>query len=224
MTIFASVKSLTSSLGQKRKSQKGDHALPPLKPVVLPRVQPDHRFALSDQGWTTVGLIEDKNDALYVAYQDLLQASQAFFDLPDEYKQTFKTQHGSEEGWSRVDGEKEFITLRTIQDTPDELKEAASKYWVEASGLLNESLGRVAESLDLPAEALTVYSKPCTTLGNEVTATMLRLFRYEGFAGKYSKVVAEGMNEQPVMGISANKLVTRHIRACRSGLAQSCRR
>jgi len=154
-------------------------------------VHPEHQVALSEQGWTTVGLDEKPRDALYDSYQELLRASQAFFDLPDDYKQTFKTQHGSEEGWSRVKGEKEFITLRIIQNTPNELKDAASKYWAEAGALMNGTLGKVAESLDLPAEALTVFSKPCATLGDEETATMLRLFRYEGFEGSQSKVVAE---------------------------------
>ena len=41
-------------------------------------------------------------------------------------------------------------------------------------------LGGVAESLNLPREALTVYSEPCTHFGAERVATILRLFRYEG--------------------------------------------
>ncbi|KAH7356560.1 hypothetical protein BKA65DRAFT_494940 [Rhexocercosporidium sp. MPI-PUGE-AT-0058] len=196
MAIISSVKSFTLKLGGKSRKSPTKHKyefLPPLKPVVLPRVNPDHQIALSEQGWTTIGLDEKPTDALYDSYQDLSRASQTFFDLPDDYKQTFKTQHGSEEGWSRVEGEKEFITLRTIQNTPDELKIAASKYWVEAGRLLSETLGRVAESLDLPAKTLTVYSEPCAALGDEETATMLRLFRYEGFEGKESKVVAEDL-------------------------------
>ncbi|KAK0116699.1 hypothetical protein ONS96_012551 [Cadophora gregata f. sp. sojae] len=194
MAIISSVKSFSLKLSRRpRNSTRQDptNGLSPLKPVVLPRVNPDHQAALSEQGWTTVGLDKKPTDALHSSYQELFRASQDFFDLPDEYKQTFKTQHGSEEGWSRVEGEKEFITLRTIQNTPDVLKEAVSKYWEEAGALLNETLGRVAESLDLPAEALTVYSEPCAKLGEQETATMLRLFRYEGFEGMQSKVVAE---------------------------------
>ncbi|KAH7407843.1 hypothetical protein BKA64DRAFT_432309 [Cadophora sp. MPI-SDFR-AT-0126] len=194
MAIISSVKSFSLKLGRKHRKLSGEdpsNGLPPLKPVVLPRVLPDHQVALSMQGWTTVGLDEKPTDALYESYQELLRASQAFFVLPDDYKKTFKTQHGSEEGWNRVEGEKEFITLRTIGNTPDELKDAASNYWANAGELLNETIGRVAESLDLPAEALTVYSKPCATLGDEETATMLRLFRYEGFERSQSKVVAE---------------------------------
>ncbi|PBP17544.1 2og-Fe oxygenase family protein [Diplocarpon rosae] len=159
--------------------------------VALPRVHPGHILALLDQGWTTTELDRDPSDSLHSSYLNLLQASRAFFDMPQEYKRKFKTQHGTEEGWSRVEGEKESITLRTIHNTPCELQEVAASYWNEASCLLSEALGKVAESLDLPAKALTVYSKPCTALGAEETATMLCLFRYEVFKGSKSKIVAE---------------------------------
>lgn len=134
----------------------------------------------------------NSSDPLYTSYQELLKSSKAFFDLPMDEKENFKTKLGSEDGWSKVQGEKEFITLRSLETTPDILKDAASKYWAEAGDLLNETLRKVAESLGLPAESLTAYSEPCSRLGRK-TATMLRLFRYEGFEGKQPKVVAEGM-------------------------------
>ncbi len=134
---------------------------------------------------------ETPTDKLYEASQALFRASQAFFDLPLSYKESFKSELGSEEGWSRIEGEKELITLRCIGNTPKELKDAATAYWAEAGGLLNQILGHIAESLGLPAEALTQFSEPCARLSAEKTATMLRLFRYEGFEGKESKVVAE---------------------------------
>ena len=56
---------------------------------------------------------------------------------------------------------------------------------------MNGQLSRVAESLGLPANALNVYSEPCSKLGMEKTATMLRLFRYEGFEKDEPKTVAE---------------------------------
>ncbi|PBP16047.1 2og-Fe oxygenase family protein [Diplocarpon rosae] len=200
MTIILSLRSLTSSLvcrlhkdSSKRKDQAllGTGDLPPLKMVALPRVHPDHVLTLSDQGWTMIELDRGPSDPLHSSYLNLLQASRAFFAMPQEYKRQFQTQHGTEEGWSHVEGEKEFITLRTTHSTPRELQEVAASYWAEASSLLSETLGKVAESLGLPAEALTVYSKPCTALGAEETATMLRLFRYEVFKGSRSKIVAE---------------------------------
>lgn len=164
--------------------------LPPLKPLDLPKILLEHQFALSDQGWTTI-TYDGPSDTLYQSSQKLLQTSRAFFDLPDSYKEGFQTPKGSEEGWSRVEGEKEFITLRTLDNTPDELKHAASDYWRVAGALLSQLLGYIARSLGLPAEALTVFSEPCIELHAERTATMLRLFRYEGFEGRQSKIVAE---------------------------------
>jgi hypothetical protein len=41
-------------------------------------------------------------------------------------------------------------------------------------------IGKVALTLDLPEEALTAFSEPCVQLLPTKTATMLRLFRYEG--------------------------------------------
>lgn len=207
MPSLTSLKSL--ALGRKKRSPDQDQqhqdpsqnrlnydepadTRPPLIPVMLPRVHPNRHRALWDQGWTTMDMNVSSSDALYTSYQELLKSSKAFFDLPMDQKAAFKTKLGSEDGWSRVEGEKEFITLRSLETTPEILKDAASRYWAEAGDLLNETLGKVAESLGLPAESLTVYSEPCSRLGRK-TATMLRLFRYEGFEGKQNKVVAEGM-------------------------------
>jgi isopenicillin N synthase-like dioxygenase len=170
--------------------------LPPLRPTTLPRVLPLHQPALASQGWTTI-TYPAPNDPLLEASQALFRASKAFFALPSSYKEGFRTKIGSEEGWSRVEGEKEFITLRGLSNTPDELKDAATAYWKEAGGLLNEILGRVAESLGMEADALTRFSEPCKELQVLRTATMLRLFRYEGFSEQESKIVAQGISAKP---------------------------
>lgn len=164
----------------------------------------------------------DTTDTLYTSYQHLLQSSKAFFSLPTSEKEAFKTSLGSEDGWSRVEGEKEFITLRSLESTPEILKEAAIKYWAEAGGLLNEILAKIEESLGLSEGALTVYSEPCSKLGVK-TATMLRLFRYEGFEGKQSKVVAEGRTFVLVQDSVRDFLLTCGISASRSRLTQSGR-
>ena len=205
MTVAAKIRSFTSghlpgppaantaegqTHDQDVQNQQEEEFLLPLRPVTLPKVLPYHQYALSDHGWTTV-TYDTPIDKLHEASQALFLASQAFFALPSSYKETFKTEIGSEEGWSRIEGEKELITLRCLGSTPKELKEAASLYWAEAGGLLNEILGRISESLGLPAEALTQYSEPCAKLVLDKTATMLRLFRYEGFEGKESRTVAE---------------------------------
>jgi isopenicillin N synthase-like dioxygenase len=198
MPFLSSLKSAVSGKTRRRKqlsvevpsSENGFPLLHSLKPVTFPKVLSSHQHSLADQGWTTVTY--SPPDPLQICSQELFQASKAFFDLPTSRKQAFQTQQGTEDGWNRVEGEKEFITLRSLDNTPEELKDAAIKFWAEAGGLLNDILGRIAESLDLPAEALTAYSQPCAELGHNKTATMLRLFRYEGFEGKEAKTVAEG--------------------------------
>ena len=169
-------------------------SLSPLKFVKLAKVHPLHQFHLADQGWSTITF--DDDDKLHRSSQALFAACKTFFDLPVSQKEAFKSKLGSEEGWNYVEGEKEFITLRTMDFTPEVLKQAGSTFWKEAVGLLNQLLGQIAESLELRDEAFTVYSKPCMELDGQRRATMLRLFRYEVFEGDEARLVAEGMKYQ----------------------------
>ena len=91
-----------------------------LKHVSLPQTHPDHSFP--EYGWTTVF----PHPELSESYQVLLEASKCFFALPEAEKETFKTRQGSEDGWNVIEGEKEFITLRSLERTPDEMKDAAA--------------------------------------------------------------------------------------------------
>lgn len=165
-------------------------SLPALKFVKFPQIQPVHQFHLADQGWSTI-TFDEQEDQLFQSYQVLLQACKVFFDQPESYKESYKSNLGSEEGWSRVEGEKEFITLRTLQNTPEELRAAAKSFWHQAAALLQQLLRRISESLDLEAKHLTIFSKPCLALSDTRVATMLRLFRYEAASGDEDKLVAE---------------------------------
>jgi len=209
MHLLTHIKSVASSFFPKSNTfaknpeaaANGDHqngptfinVIPPLKPAEFPRILPQHRYALADQGWTKV-TFHDPVDELQSTSQALFQASNAFFDLPVSQKEKFRTKAGTEEGWNHVQGEKEFITLRTVEKTPPELKDAATAYWKAAGSFLDELLKRISESLDMPASALGVYSEPCATFGFDKTATMLRLFRYETPWDDETKTVAEGMS------------------------------
>ena len=164
---------------------------PSLKPVVLPRICPPDQLTLAYQGWTKITY--DSVDALQIASDALFLASRKFFDLPAPEKRKFRTRAGTEEGWSRVEGEKEFISIRTLSNTPLELREAVSKFWAEAGTLLNSIVSGIETSLELPPGSLSVFSKPCMELSDEKIATMLRLFRYESFEGEAPRIVAEGM-------------------------------
>ena len=144
MPFLSTIKSISSSIIPRRHKQPPDsqeqslraeeqadvpYSLPPLKVVNLPLVLPEHQFALADQGWTKITYQTPvEKDALYGSAQALLQASKSFFNLPTAQKHAFKTKEGSEEGWSFVEGEKEFITLRSLDNTPPELLEAARTF------------------------------------------------------------------------------------------------
>jgi hypothetical protein len=140
---------------------------------------------------------------LQQAAEDLFSASQAFFALPAEEKAKWKSQLGSEEGWSHIPGEKEFITLRTLEGTPDILKAAAQRYWELVGAYLDGCLGRIENALGQNRETgisdeetgLRKYVGRCKTMGaakDARSASMIRLFRYEGSPdGDAVKVVAE---------------------------------
>ncbi|KAL6709165.1 hypothetical protein ACN47E_001981 [Coniothyrium glycines] len=179
----------------------------------LPLVLPEHQKTLSTLGWTTLTFPDytstiqpeltvahptTEYDApsklgphpLQQAYEDLFVASQAFFDQSDQEKSQWKHKLGSEEGWSKIPGEKEFITLRTLEYCPDILRDPAKRYWDLMGAHLSNTLGRISTSLGLDAgeeEGLRRFVGPCKTMqakNDDKTATMLRLFRYEGWDAK----------------------------------------
>ncbi|KAF2627471.1 hypothetical protein BU25DRAFT_411076 [Macroventuria anomochaeta] len=177
---------------------------PALIPSPLPLVLPDHQQALSSLGWTTITFpqpppTDSSQDLpapgphpLQMAYEALFSASQAFFAQPADEKTRWKHKLGSEEGWSCIPGEKEFITLRTLEYCPEVLRGPAKRYWDLMGVHLENTLGRIATSLDIPepddaAKGLKKFVGPCGAMqerDEQKTATMLRLFRYEGWEAK----------------------------------------
>lgn len=179
----------------------------------LPLVLPEHQKTLPALGWTTltfphttnettsrnidtsVGVVEMNLAVSYPhplqqAYEDLFAASQTFFNLPDTQKQQWKHKLGSEEGWSKIPGEKEFITLRTLEYCPEILRGPAKLYWDLMGAHISSTLGRISTNLGLPdgeQEGLRQFVGPCGRMQEadaDKTATMLRLFRYEGWEAK----------------------------------------
>lgn len=184
---------------------------PPLINALLPFVLPEHQQTLSSLGWTTLTFPsstqqdptvnstlaiappsppQPKTFPLQQAYEDLFSASQAFFAQADEEKQRWKHTLRSEEGWSKIPGEKEFITLRTLEYCPEILRQPAKRYWDLMGAHLSNTLGRISTTLHLPdgeSEGLRKFVGPCGTMQATdalKTATMLRLFRYESWEPK----------------------------------------
>ena len=87
-----------------------------------------------------------------------------------------------------------MLTLRTLNQTPPQVRDAVLAFWADVGALLRDQLlGSMAESLGLSPDALTDFVGPGAELGAEKTATMVRLFRYEGCntAVGEGKIVAE---------------------------------
>ena len=164
---------------------------PPLKEVDFPLILPEHVYNLSGQGWTTVTLSNPSGNNTIVpspctgpdlqdALNGLFVAAQQFFAQPVAYKNKFLSKVGSEDGYNSIPGEKEFITVRTLDRTPPELKVAVPAVWTYLGALLTANLAKVAESLDIPEQSLTKFAKPCDKLHDYTqTASMLRVFKYE---------------------------------------------
>ena len=163
----------------------------PLRPLDLPHVLHANSLTFPTQGWTPLSLPPPSIAPIEATSRSLFCASEAFFALPQETKEKLRTNLGSEEGWSCIPGEKELLALRRFGPTPLELQDVASTFWAEVGKLLNEILGRIAESLGLRPDALQVFVGPCAELASERTATMLRLFRYEASGIDKLKVVSE---------------------------------
>jgi isopenicillin N synthase-like dioxygenase len=163
----------------------------PIHKLELPLILPIHRFNLPAQGWTTVTLSQSefRGKLIQDNVQSLFAAGKSFFDREEEYKAQFSPGvDTSEEGWSSIPGEKQFITIRTTKLLPEELREAVHAAWENIGDLLNDMLKSIAESIELQPDALTRFSEPCIKLQDVKTATMLRIFRYESWD---DKIVAE---------------------------------
>ncbi|KAF2997088.1 hypothetical protein E8E13_003178 [Curvularia kusanoi] len=227
MTKFLSRLRGSSSKSNSKSSSKSDTnpssqqtspipTLPALLPSPLPLVLPAHQSALSNLGWTTITFPPPPSPSttsnslpppgphpLQSASDALFHASQLFFAQSTAEKAQWAHRLGSEEGWSAIPGEKEFITLRTLAYCPEVLRGPAKRYWDLMGAQLERTLGQVESTLGM-AEAhsdedgeggrksgLTRFVGPCARMQEreeEKTATMLRLFRYEGWE---EKVVAE---------------------------------
>lgn len=156
---------------------------------------------LSRQGWTEADLTQTPDDPLLLALQQLIEASKIFFARDEDYKRQFGSMNSEEgkpsahlgkrlrtyyfffldAGWSRIEGEKEMLTIRQDGDSalPREVRRAAIQAWDVTASVMNELLGCVARTLDLEPETLTQYSSPALHLDGTKKSTMMRLFRYE---------------------------------------------
>ena len=117
----------------------------------------------------------------------LFSVSRAFFAQSQAHKSEFRVlvgnSQGSEEGWSRIVGEKELLTIRRGGSTcPPSVEDEARTLWRECGALMQEMTRGVEKSLGMHAAALDgVVSAECVMPegGSDRLETLLRMFRYE---------------------------------------------
>jgi len=168
-------------------SPPAQHYLPPVPPPLLtasfPLLTQSQIDSLSTLGFTTFPI--SRRQCLYNAALKLFALSRAFFAQPQPSKEHFKVRdanaQGSEEGWSRVWGEKELITLRRGGVTcPESLESTGREMWAECGKLMKDVMDGVEGSLGLVKGAFgSVYEAECDMPAVERLETLLRMFRYE---------------------------------------------
>jgi hypothetical protein len=109
--------------------------------------------------------------------------------LPEEEKAKYtkrdaRAYQGSEEGYSKVPGEKCMITLRRADTTPDEfeLKERSRRAWEASAQLMRDILTAIEESLGMDEGVLVRTMGPqleMPKVGEENVATLVRMFKYD---------------------------------------------
>ncbi|KZO97899.1 hypothetical protein CALVIDRAFT_479485, partial [Calocera viscosa TUFC12733] len=85
-----------------------------------------------------------------------------------------------------VAGEKEMITIRTGDTTPEGMREKAAACWDLCGKIMLDVLDDLSSSLGVENTDLREMAEPCAGLppSGDRVATLLRMFRYERGAGK----------------------------------------
>ena len=190
-------------------NEQSYYAPPPGPPPGIPKLV-DFPFLSSEQlqmlhsqGFSRVYLPSD--NALLKAATALFSTSCAFFDRPFEEKPKFHRSNllsdssvdgsntkrkSSERGWSRVEGEKEMLTIRTTQLCPPEVTGNARNLWQECGNFMQAIVRAIEASLGLDSGAFDdVVREECVLPVNEIHETLLRMFRYERTSD--SRIVSE---------------------------------
>lgn len=162
---------------------------PPAKPspsyprlVHFPFLHLDQLPTLYTQGYARVHLPPDH--PILAAATALFRTSRNFFAKSIEYKEQFHIStvpeikgQTADEGWSRVEGEKELITVRRSRELcPPEIVDEAGVLWKECGNLMCEMTRAVEMSLGMWEGALDdVVAEECTLPAEERKETMMRM-------------------------------------------------
>jgi len=131
-------------------------------------------------GWLSYDLSPDLDERL----TRLFELAGSFFDEELGRKQgLYPANHGTECGYYRIEGEKEYITLRRQVHADSALEDEASQAWREIARLLHGMLAELSSADGLDAsvwdslvDGSLTYPTHDTDLNHVIT--LLRIFRY----------------------------------------------
>lgn len=133
------------------------HRKEPFAPDFEPYVTSFESRIFPHQGWASLTPSRELSESL----GNLLEASKDFFALCMTEKtkyvkqSTSKADHTVEEGFNRVKGEKEYMTIRTTSSAPADLVKPAQETWRLAGKMFHEMLEAIEGSLEMSAGSLT---------------------------------------------------------------------
>ncbi len=137
---------------------------------------------LASEGYLPLALAD--HPAMMEAYSNLFAKSHEFFALPADSSQKTAYQAvsgptASEEGYSKIEGEKSILTTRTSNRCPELLLSDLKTAWDLTGAFVERTIRAIAVTLDLKEDVFLPFVNPCTTLTESKTPTQLRMFRYE---------------------------------------------
>lgn len=146
---------------------------------------------LSQHGY--LSLNGQQHSELMTRYSELFKISGEYFALNDssDAKTRYRAPTGpgaSEEGYSRIPGEKQIFTCRAFNRTPHKVSVIAEQAWKETGLFLDAVMHQIAVDLDLSPSSngevdrqnpFTPLLSHCLNFTNNKTPTLLRLFRYD---------------------------------------------
>ena len=162
--------------------EKADFVPPPSLP---PPLLTDRQLVfLSQQGHLHLQL----PPTLLVLYEGLATASTSFFGKPSHVKtQDYPVADRTENGYTCIEGEKEYISFRyATRPDSDELEQLAKQVWRQTSTLLYRVLVDLARAMGLTCGIWDSVIDGCLSMpprAEEATPTLLRTFRYSPNSG-----------------------------------------
>lgn len=152
-------------------------------------------------------LLVADHEGMVDAYSRLFGLSASYFDLPEDSPEKTSVQapngaRASEQGYSKIPGEKSILTVRTHDTCPPILHHPLAQAWNVTGAFLAGICRSIAISLQLDPEVFAPFVEACKNLSPAPrTPTMLRMFRYDRPTGTEPIVTAEQHRDLGILSL-----------------------